>query len=771
MVKFGIGQAVTRVEDQRLITGQGCYTDDLPAPHAARAYILRSPHAHALIKRIDTSAARQAPGVALVLTGADVVAEGLEGNPCLVPLNNRDGSPRADTPSPILAGDKVRYVGEPVALVVADTLNQARDAAELIAIDFEALPAATDTIGATEPGAAQVWEHIPHNIAFDWGNGDQTAVEAAFANAAHVTKVRLVNNRIVVNSMEPRPVLAEYDPTSDRSTLYTSNQGPSFVQGPTAAILKLDKAKLRCMTADVGGGFGMKVFNYPEYALTVWASRKLKRAVRYSPERSDAFVSDVHGRDNVSYAEAALDGAGRLLALRVTTYGNLGAYLSNFGPMIVTQAGTHMLSGVYQVPAVYVNVKGVLTNTVPVDAYRGAGRPEAAYVIERVIDAAARELNLSPAEIRRRNFIAPEQMPYKTPLGNTYDSGEFATIMDKALAKADWAGFAARRREAEGRGRLRGIGMAYYIERCGGGNPLPAIVQFNDDDTLTVLSATQTNGQGHETSFLQILVERLGVPPERIKIVQGDTDRTPAGISGGSRSLPVGGAAIAGAADEIVKKGKLVAAQVLEAAAGDIEFKEGMFGIVGTDRRKTLFEVARAAKNPAHLPSGVEPGLDTTYAFKPSEATYPNGCHVCEVEIDRATGAVSIKRYTVVDDFGAIINPLLLAGQVHGGIAQGAGQALLEQSLYDPDSGQLLTGSFMDYAMPRADLLPPIDFNMHNVPCQTNPLGIKGAGEAGAVGAPPAVVNAVVDALQPVIGIVPIDMPVTAEKVWALLRQ
>lgn len=769
-MKFGVGQAVTRIEDQRLLTGQGRYTDDLSVANTARAYILRSPHANAKINSIDTSAASQADGVLLVLTGADVAADGLGDMPCLIPITNRDGSQRPDTSFPILAQEQVRYVGNAVAVVVAETLEQARDAAELIDVDYEPLDAATDTVAATKDGAHQIWPHISNNMVFDWENGDKAAVDAIFDKAAHNIEVTLVNNRLIANSMETRAIVADYNPDDDRTTLYSSTQGPSLIQGPLAEmVLKMEVGKLRCITTDVGGGFGMKVFVYPEHAIVVWASRKLKRAVRYTPDRSDAFVSDVHGRDNVSTAQAAVDENGVIQALRVTTYANMGAYLSNFAPFIPTDCGTHMLSGSYQVPLIYVNVKGVITNTTPVDAYRGAGRPEATYVIERVVDVVGRELGLGPAEVRRRNFITPTQMPFKTALGNTYDSGDFALLMDKAMAAADWDGFESRRQAAKAQGKILGIGMATYIEQCGGGDPLPAIVRVDEDDTVSVLSGTQTNGQGHETSFTQILSEKLGIDVENIRVIQGDTDHTPPGFTGGSRSLPVGGPAVIAAAEKVIEQGKQIAANVLEAAVEDIEYGDGRFSIVGTDRRLSLFDAAKASRDPAHADAGVEPNLSGTGEFTPPEATYPNGCHICELEVDADTGSTTIVRYTIVDDFGAVINPLLLQGQVHGGVAQGVGQAMLEQGQYD-DSGQLLTGSFMDYTMPRADIFPTIDFEMENTPCTTNPMGIKGAGEAGSIGAPPAVVNAFVDALNPATGIKHIDMPVTAEKIWRTLH-
>jgi carbon-monoxide dehydrogenase large subunit len=512
----------------------------------------------------------------------------------------------------------------------------------------------------------------------------------------------------------------------------------------------------------------MKVFVYPEHALIAWAARKLRRALRYTPERSEAMQSDVHGRDHRTRAEAALDDEGRILAIRVHTRANMGAYLSNYGPFIPTDCGAPMLTGCYAIPALHYRVEGILTHTVPVDAYRGAGRPEAIYVIERLVDVAARETGLGPVEMRRRNFVTPGQMPYRNAYGCVYDSGEFEALMDRALEEADWVGFDQRRAEAESRGRLRGLGLAMYIERCGGGAPLPARVAFNDDDTVTVYSGSQSNGQGHETAYTQILSERLGIDAERIRVVQGDTDRTPPGFTGGSRSVPVGGAAVADAALRVVDKGRRLAAHRLEAAEEDIEFADGWFTIVGTDRRVDLFELARLARDPGNLPEGEMPGLDSEGSFRPPEATYPNGCHVCEVEIGPDTGKVWVAHYTVVDDFGAVINPLLLAGQIHGGIAQGIGQALYEQAFYDPD-GQLLSATFQDYCMPRADNLPSFRLGLRNVPCTTNPLGIKGAGEAGTVGAPPAVVNACVDALFPGTGITHVDMPVTPEKVWRLL--
>ncbi len=771
MVKFAIGQGVKRVEDNRLLKGTGTYTDDIQVEGALAAYVLRSPVAHATIASIDTSAAKDAPGVIAVYTGEDVKADDLGDLPCVPPVTNRDGTPRADTPRPILAVGKVRHVGEPVAFVVAETAVQARDAAELIEVDYDELEATVDTEGATAAGAPQLFDHIPNNIAFDWESGDKAAVDAAFDAAHKKVEVRVVNNRIVVNSMEVRPVVAEYHADTDRSTLWSSTQGPHVFQTLLAEkVLKIDPAKLRCRTTDVGGGFGMKIFLYPEQALCTWASRKLKAAVRYNPERSDAFMTDAQGRDNISYAEAAVDAEGVIQALRVKTFAALGGYLHHMGAFIPTNAGTHMLSGVYKVPAIYVNVLGVLNNTTPTDAYRGAGRPEAAYLIERVVDVVGQEMGLTPDEVRRRNFIPPEAMPYTTPLGNVYDSGEFQTLMEECMAKSDWATFEERRREAAARGKLRGIGMGYYIEKCGGGSPETADVRFTDEGKVEIRIGTQSNGQGHETAYAQILSDTIGVEGDSIKVIQGDTDDVPPGMTGGSRSVPVGGAAVLLAGRQIVEKGKKIAANAMEAAAADIEFADGTFTVAGTDKSMTIVEVARAAKDPANLEEGMTPGLDETHQRTPEAATYPNGCHVVELEVDPQTGDVAIERYTIVDDFGETINPLMLAGQVHGGIVQGVGQALTEHTVYDADSGQLVTGSFMDYGMPRADLVPMFDFNVHNVRCTTNPLGIKGSGEAGAIGAPPAVISALVDALHATTGVTHIDMPATPQVLWSLIN-
>ena len=729
-MKFALGQSVTRLEDDLLLRGGGRYTDDFSLARAAHVCFVRSPHAHARIKAISATAAANAPGVMAILTGKDVAADRLGNVPCLIPVEGLKEPPR-----PLLAIGTVRHVGDPVAMVIAETAAQAKDAADSVEVDYEPLPASTDTRKG--------------EVAFDIDLGAKAATEAAMRKAAHVTRLELVNNRLVANPIEPRAALAEYDAASGRTTLYTPSQGPHHLYGQIAdTILKTGREKLRVVSGNVGGAFGMKIFLYPEQPAVVWAARKLKRSVRWTAERSESFLSDAQGRDNHSVAELATDRDGRFLALRVTTWANMGAYLSNFGPFI-PQLAAPMLSGVYRIPAIHLNIKGTLTNTVPVDAYRGAGRPEAIYLLERVIDVAARELGLAPEELRRRNFIQPSDMPYQTPVESRYDSGDFAAVLDRALEAAEAKGFAARKAASEKRGRKRGLGIGMYIERCGGG-PGDTVRLQVDGKGVTVFSGMQDNGQGHTTTFVQLVSDRLGIEAERINVVQGDTDIVPAeGLTGGSRFLALGGVAALSAADDVIEKGKQEAARRLEAAATDIEYSDGEFRIAGTDRKAALFDLGE---------------LESTQTRAPADYTYPNGCHICEVEVDADTGGVVIERYTIVDDFGRAMNPKLLEGQVQGGTVQGIGQALLEHAVYDPQTGQLLTGSFMDYAMPRAGDLPRLDCRFHHVPCTTNPLGVKGAGEAGAVGAPAAVVNAVVDAL----GVRHVDMPLTPEKVWRL---
>ena len=732
-MKFALGQSIQRLEDDALLRGAGRYADDFAPARAAHVCFVRSPHAHARIKGISIDRAASAPGVVAVLTGKDAAADGLGDIPCLIPVPGLK-----ETPRPVLAQKRVAHVGDPVAMVIAETLSQAKDAAEKVAVEYEPLPAVT--------------EARKGEVAFDIGLGESKAkVDAAIASAAHVTRLELVNNRLVANPIEPRAALAEYDAASGRTTLYTPCQGPHHLYGQIAdAVLKIGRDKVRVVSGDVGGAFGMKIFLYPEQPAVVWAARRLKRSVRWTGERSEAFVSDAQGRDNYSIAELATDRDGRFLALRVTTWANMGAYLSNFGPFI-PQLAAPMLSGVYRIGSISLNIKGTITNTVPVDAYRGAGRPEAIYLLERVIDVAARELGLASEELRRRNFIKPSEMPYQTPVESRYDSGDFAAILDRAMQRADWDGFAARKDLSRKNGRMRGIGLGMYIERCGGG-PGDTVRVKVDSREVTLYSGMQDNGQGHTTTFVQLLSHKLGVDASKIKVVQGDTDVVPAeGLTGGSRFLALGGVAAVNAADEVIEKGKQEAARRLEAAASDIEYRDGEFRIGGTDRKQSLFDLGL---------------LESTQTHAPPDYTYPNGCHICEVEVDPHTGHAAIERYSVVDDFGRAMNPKLLEGQVQGGTVQGIGQALLEHTVYDAHSGQLLSGSLMDYAIPRAGDVPALDCGFQHVPCQTNPLGVKGAGEAGAVGAPAAVVNAVCNAL----GVRHLDMPLTAEKVWRSLK-
>jgi len=767
MAKFGVGQPVRRVEDQRLLTGNGRYTDDINLDGQVYGHVVRSSMAHGRIRGIDTAAAKAAPGVLGVYTAADLEAVGDNRIPCMVPMKSRDGSDRADPRHPILARDKVVFVGEPVAYVVAESLAEAEDAAEFIEIDYEDLPAVADTAAAIEPGKPQIHGDAPNNIAFDWHFGDDAAVESAFAKASHVTTVELVNNRLICNAMEPRAAVAEYDAANDSLTLQTCTQGPWMYCNILAANLGMDAAKIRVITADVGGGFGMKTFFYPEYTLAAFAARDLKRPVKWTGNRSESFVSDNMGRDHVTKAELAFDGNKRILGFRVKTLAGMGAYYMMFSPFIPTGAALKVLPGVYDIPALTYDVTGVFTNTVPVDAYRGAGRPESIYCIERTIDAAAREFGMDPAELRRINFVKPEQMPYKTAVGELYDSGEFARVMDACMKKADYAGADKRKAEARGRGKARGIGMCYYIESTMGDPTETAKVEFADNGDVLVYVGTQSNGQGHETAYTQVLCERLGVPYEKVRIVQGDTGRiAKGGGTGGSRSLTAQGMAINDASDLVIERGKAYAAQHFEAAASDIAFEEGSFKIAGTDRAIGIMELAAKARTmPAPAP-GIEGGLDAEAETKLDAWTFPNGCHIAEVEVDPDTGTVRIAGYWIVDDFGKLVNPMLVEGQVHGGVVQGIGQALMEHTVYD-EHGQLVTGSFMDYCMPRADSTPSFDFSTVEVPCKNNAMGVKGCGEAGSVGSCAAVINAIVDALAPY-GVRHIDMPATAEKIWRL---
>ncbi|SHJ78890.1 carbon-monoxide dehydrogenase large subunit [Roseomonas rosea] len=773
MAKFGLSQPLRRVEDPRLLKGGGRYTDDLVpqgvAAGAAVGHILRSPHAHARILSIDTSEAARIPGVLAILTGEDWKAEGLGEIPCAIPMKNRDGTPHGNTPRGALADGFVRHVGDPVAFIVAESHGAARDAAEAILVDYETLPSVTDLAAATQPGQPLVWPEVKDNIVFDWETGNRAETDRLFAEAEHVTRLTIVNNRIVVASMEGRAAIAEYDAASGRFTLHAGTQGSWPLKSTLAAVFGLPAESLRVVTPDVGGGFGMKIFTYPEYALCMMGARRTGRPVRWTSERTEAFLSDTHGRDNITTGELALDKDGRFLAMRTKNYANMGAYLSNYGPYIPTAAGTKVLASVYGFRAIHANVIGVLTNTVPVDAYRGAGRPESNYLVERLIDAAARETGIDRIEIRRRNMVPASAMPHTTPVGQTYDSGEFVQVMDHALEQIDWAGFPARRAEAAARGKRRGIGLAYYLEATGGSDSERAEVRFAKDGMVEVLVGTQSTGQGHETAYVMITANELGIPVEKIRVIQGDSDEIPTGGgTGGARSLYSEGTALLATTATVIEKGKQAASEALEASPADIEFEGGRFAIAGTDRAIGILELAQAQQARAARGESVTL-LDAAEIAAIPKHTFPNGCHVAEIEVDPDTGLIAVLRYIVTDDVGHALNPLIVRGQVHGGVAQGIGQAMLERTAYDPESGQLLSASFMDYALPRAGDLPEIEVSLLSIPCLTNPLGVKGAGEAGAVGSPPALMNALVDALSQD-GITHLDMPATPEVVWKALE-
>ena len=768
--KFGLAQPVRRVEDPRLLKGDGRYTDDITLPNTAAGVVLRSPHAAAKIVSIDAEAARALPGVLGVYTAADLAADGVGPLHSAVKLKNRDGSAAVDVPHPVLADGHVRHVGDAVAFIVAADMKAARDGAEAVLVDYDVQPSITELEHAMEPHRPQVWQRAKHNIAFDWHTGNREATEALFAKASHVTRLRVVNNRIIVSSMEARAAIAEYDAAEERWTLRTNTQGGWLIKDVLAKMaFKLPPAKFRILTPDVGGGFGMKIFPYPEHVLTCYAARKLGRPVKWVSERSEAFLSDTQGRDNITDGELAIDAQGKLLALRTRNVANMGAYLSTFGPAIPTVAGTGVLASVYGFQAVYANVVGVFTNTVPVDAYRGAGRPESNYLVERLIDAAARELKIDRAEFRRRNMVPPSAMPHTTPVGKVYDSGDFGRVLDAALKNADWSGFAPRRAESVRAGKRRGIGMSYYLEATGGDPTERAEIRFADDGFVDVFVGTQSTGQGHETAYVMLTADRLGIDGDKIRIRQGDTDTIPTGGgTGGARSLYSEGQAILLTAATVIEKGKRAASEALEAAVADIVFEDGRFFITGTDRGIDI--IALAATQRQKIAAGQDVTLlDAAEVAAIDKHTFPNGCHMAEVEVDPETGHVTVLRYSVTDDVGKAINPLIVRGQVHGGVAQGIGQAVFEQTAYDPSSGQLLSGSFMDYALPRAGDLPNIDVDLVEIPCLSNPLGVKGAGEAGAVGSPPAVINAIIDALAED-GVSRIDMPATPERVWQAIQ-
>lgn len=761
-LKFGFGQPVRRVEDQRLTTGAGRYTDDIAAEGALHAFVLRSPYAHARFAVADVETARKMKGVKLILTGADV--SGYGDLPCKGHVKTTSGEMSESLPVPVLPTDTVRHVGEAVAFIVAETLAQARDAAEAIAIDWDPLPAVTGIAEALEKGAPQVWPDRKGNVAFEAEQGDRAKTEKAFAKAARTVSLTVVNNRLASNYMETRACIAEYDKADKRWTLTLGSQGSHGMRDLIATyVLKVDPKRIRVVTPDVGGGFGTKIFLYREYPLAMIAAEKLKRPVRWVADRNEHFLADTHGRANLATATMALDAKGRFIGLKVDLSAEMGAWLSQYGPFI-PWVGTTMTPGCYSIPAVHVVFRGVLTHTTPVDAYRGAGRPEAAYLIERLVDAIARETGKAPEAVRAQNFVKPTEMPHSTQTGPVYDSGEFEGHMRRAMDVADWKGFKARQKASAKAGKIRGIGLACYIEACGGGGPESSTVILEKDGTVTVLIGTQSNGQGHETAYSQLVSQHLDIPMDRIRVVQGDTDRVETGSgTGGSRSIPVGGAALDKATGILTDNLKQLASEKLEAAVGDLEITEGAVRIVGTDKSLDLAAIAA-------LPGATPAMLKVNQSWQPPEATYPNGTHVCELEINPGTGGTEILNYVVVDDFGVTLNPLMLQGQVHGGAAQGIGQALMEEIRFDPD-GQMLTATFMDYALPRAVDIPNFHFETRNVRCLTNAIGVKGAGEAGAIGACPAVMNAMVDALDRAAGIKAMDMPATPLKVFTALKE
>jgi len=776
-----IGKSVKRKEDARFLTGAGQYTDDVVQPNQTHAYFLRSPHAHARIRKIDTAAAKASPGVVAIYTGADL--EGVNGLPCGWLIHDVDGTPMKEPPHPVLAKGKVRYVGDQVALVIAETVAQAKDAAERIEVDYEMLPSVVNPVDALKKGAPQIHDEAPGNKCYTWALGDKAAVDAAFAKAAHVTKLDLVNNRLIPNAIEPRAAVASYSRADDAYTLYVTSQNPHVERLlMTAFVLGLPEHKVRVIAPDVGGGFGSKIYLYAEETAMVWASKRVNRPIKWACERSESFLTDAHGRDHVTHAELALDRDGKFLGLRVHTVAAMGAYLSTFASCIPTILYATLLAGQYTTPVIYAEVTAAFTNTAPVDAYRGAGRPEATYVVERIVHQAAVETGIAQDELRRRNFI--RTFPYQTPVALLYDTGGYDACLDEANRMADVKGFAARKAESAKHGKLRGLGYASYIEACGlaPSNIAGALgaraglfeageVRVHPTGSVTVFTGSHSHGQGHETTFAQVVASRLGIPVENVDIVHGDTGRVVFGMGTyGSRSLAVGGTAIVKAVDKVIDKGKKIAAHLLEAAETDIEFKDGKFTVAGTDRSKAFGEVALAAYVPHNYPlDRLEPGLNETAFYDPTNFTFPAGTHVCEVEIDPDTGVVRVVQFCACDDFGNIINPMIVEGQVHGGLAQGIGQALLEQCVYDPASGQLLTGTYMDYAMPRADDLPSFKVGTKVTPCTHNPLGAKGCGEAGAIGAPAALMNAVMDALHGV-GVRHFDMPATPHRVWQAIQ-
>jgi carbon-monoxide dehydrogenase large subunit len=780
MAEKGIGARVARKEDRRFLTGRGRYTDDIDQHGQVHAVFVRSPHAHAAIEGIDKAAALAMPGVLAVLTGEDVAADKLGNLICGWLVKSKDGSPMKMGPHPLLAQGKARYVGDRVAVVVAETRTQARDAAEAVEVDYRPLDSVA-SVAEAHGASALVHDEVANNLIFDWELGDKAAVDAAMAQAAHVTRIDLINNRLCANPMEPRAAVGHYDVGADAYTCYVTSQNPHVHRLVMSAFIGIaPEHKLRVVAPDVGGGFGSKIFIYGEECVVLWASRKAGgRPVKWVSDRSEAFLSDAHGRDHVTHAELGLDRDGRFLAFRINTKANIGAYMSTFSSSIPTYLYGTLLAGQYKTPAIYCDVQAYYTNTAPVDAYRGAGRPEASFLIETIVDQAAREMGIDPAEIRRKNFIPPSAFPYQTPVALVYDTGDYGKTLDAALAAADYAGFAARKAESERKGKLRGIGLSCYIEACGiapsavvgslgAGVGLweSAKVRFSHTGKVQVLTGTHSHGQGHETTFSQLIAGKLGVPYEDVEVIHGDTEKTPVGMGTyGSRSLAVGGEAIMKACDKIIAKGKKIAAHLLEASEADISFKDGSFTVAGTDRAKSIGEVVFAAYVPHNYPAGVEPGMEEGAFFDPPNFTYPAGTHICELEVDPGTGRIEFQRFVAVDDFGNVINPMIVEGQVHGGLVQGIGQALLEGAVYD-SSGQLLTGSYMDYCMPRADDVISFEvITAAGTACTSNSMGVKGCGEAGAIGSPAAVINAITNAIG-----VRVEMPATPEKIWRAIQ-
>ena len=775
----GIGARVARKEDRRFITGAGRYVDDMVVPGMKHAVFVRSPHAHAAIKSIDVAAAQAMSGVIGVLTGRELKTDGIGNLICGWMIHSKDGTPMKMGAWSPLAVDRVRYVGDAVVIVVAETKGQARDAAEAVAIEYDELPSVTDAVAALKSGAPQLHPEADGNLIYDWEIGDAKAADAAIAGAAHVTRMHIVNNRLVPNAMEPRAALGHYDKAEDHYTCWTTSQNPHVARLVMSAFYNVaPENKLRVIAPDVGGGFGSKIFIYPEEIVCLWASKKTGVPVKWVADRTESFLTDAHGRDHVTEVQLATDANHRIVGLKVDTIANFGAYMSLFSSSVPTYLYATLLSGQYNIPAIHANVRAVYTNTAPVDAYRGAGRPEATYLLERTVETAARELGLSPAEFRRKNFIT--QFPHQTPVIMNYDAGDYAASLDAAMKAADYAGFAARKAEAKGRGKLRGIGMSCYIEACGIA-PSAAVgslgagvglwesaeVRVNAVGTIEVLTGSHSHGQGHETTFSQLVAGRFGVPLDSVSIIHGDTDKVQMGMGTyGSRSGAVGMSAIVKALDKVEAKAKKIAAHLLEADEGDIVIEDGALKVAGTDKNVPWFQMALAAYTAHNLPAGMEPGLKEGAFYDPSNFTFPAGCYICEVEVDPDTGHTDIVQFVAADDFGNIINPMIVEGQVHGGLAQGIGQALLEGCQYDPASGQLITASYMDYTMPRAGDLPSFQVSTSNTPCPSNPLGIKGCGEAGAIGSPPAVINAITDA----IGNNDLTMPATPAKVWAMVN-